>query len=122
MILALYPGTIRVHWRPDGSLILRGVIVVLDGVALWFIAILYAAYSSGAALPWFSFTDFLISARLYTLTWVTTRAYHPPAVLMYGGFLLIGVGPLWYWLVKPVIARRKSESRLSRLERLIKKL
>lgn len=90
--------------RTTGGQYRYGLIVLLDGVSLWFLAVLTTAYLSGADLPWQSVTEFLVSFHTYTGTWISAPHVGLPAVIGYLGIALTVVGPSWYW-VRPWLAR-----------------
>lgn len=76
----------------------RGLIVTLDGLSLWFLAIVATTYLSGSALPWQSVGEFLVSFRTHTVAWLSAPHVNLIAGLAYLGMTMTVVGPAWYWV------------------------
>lgn len=84
--------------RRSKTTLRRGLIITLNGVALWFLAVLANAYLSDPDPPWQSVTDFLVDAWTYTFAWLFTPRASVVASLAYLGIALVVSGPLWYGL------------------------
>lgn len=72
------------------------MLVALNGVTLWFLAVVATAYLSGS-LPWQSATRFLASFRTYTVE-LFSLPVNLVDVVAYLGIALTVFGPSWYWM------------------------
>lgn len=79
------------------------MLVTLNGVTLWFLAVLATAYLSGS-LPWQSTTEFLASFRTYTVE-LFSLPVSLVDVVAYFGIALTVFGPSWYWMRPRLSAR-----------------
>lgn len=101
-------------WVPDRKALGRSLLCVLDGIALWFLAILAAAYAAENELPWATVNAFLTSATYHTQYWLFSPGLTGFELIVYAGFFLIGFGPLWYLVAKPL--SRKFTRQVSTLD------
>lgn len=91
---------------PDRFVFRRGLLFLADGIAIWFLAILSAAYSAGSVLPWENWTAFTVTAGGYTSTWIGAPSAGVAAAVAHVGIALIVVGPLTYWILIPNLGPR----------------
>lgn len=82
--------------RLYGEQFRRGLLVALNGVSLWFLAVLATAYLSGS-LPWQSTTELLASFWAYTVE-LFSLPVSLVDVVAYLGIALTVFGPSWYWM------------------------
>ncbi len=82
----------------------RGLIVALDGLALWLLAFVLAAYADPGSVAGAS--GGLVPAAIdTTLRWATTPGVGGFELLAYAGLAVATLGPLWYWVGRPGVRR-----------------
>lgn len=83
-----------------------GLLVALDGLALWFLGFILAAYNSTDALPWASGAALFQQAGEFTRQLGDSPLAGPPEILASIGLGLLVIGPTIDWIVRPLLARR----------------
>lgn len=94
-------------WPPGWTRLRRGALCVVDGLALWFTALLIHIYQHPAewnvarSAP----ASLLTRAASTTLEWTARPTGTPSEVTAYLGGALLVVGVGWYWLLRPLVVR-----------------
>lgn len=80
--------------RPSRSQVRRSLLVGLNGLAVWVLAVVLESYLSGAVVRFEAdFADLLVGR---TVVWLTTPGVGAFELAAYGGLALVFVGPAWY--------------------------
>lgn len=86
------------------SRFLVGLIVGIEGLAVWVVAIFLASYSATGSITW-------PGADLYTTSigtmsaWISSPGFGGYELLAYFGLVVSVFGPGWFWVGKSVIER-----------------
>lgn len=96
-------------WLRDRASVRRGLIVALDGLAIWLLAIVLAAYVDPGSVAGSS-GSLVTTAVDTTRLWVTTPGTGSFEVLAIAGLAVTALSPLWYGVVRPSVRRRSLES------------
>lgn len=91
----------------------RSLIVVVDGLAVWALAILLASHAAEPSAAGDGQTA-LVALTGTMHGWLATPGVGPFEGAAYVGLAIAAVGPVWYWLVQPVgaaLRRRPDEKR-----------
>lgn len=86
---------------PSRPAALRGLLVAIDGLAIWFLAVVIASYSTTTAVS----TDAggLTMAIVDIMrSWMQTPTMEVLELTAYAGLALVAFGPVWYWVIKPI--------------------
>lgn len=78
----------------------RGAHLLLDGLAVWFIAIVYAGYTSADVGR--AGQDVVSLIGETSFAWIRTTEVGFPELVGYIGLAVAIFGPAWYWVIKPV--------------------
>lgn len=79
----------------------RGLILALDGLAVWTLAIVLSTYLSSTAIS-------VVDGNLIQYTggimrsWIETPAMGVFELTAYAGLSLAVIGPMWYWVIHPL--------------------
>lgn len=88
----------------------RGLIAILDGLSIWLLAFLYAAYNDDMGLPWDSTGAVADSVSVFATRWLTNPLGGPVEFLASFGALLVILGPPIFWVLVPMTARKLHSS------------
>lgn len=100
------------------STIRGGLIIALDGFALWLIGFLLASYDTNEALPWQSATVVLQQATEFTNQMAVAPTAGTPELLASIGLVLIVGGPVVDWLLRPALSRMGVQLTIPGIEKL----
>lgn len=96
----------------------RGLIVALDGCALWFIGFMLASYDTTGSLPWQSAPVVLLQASGFTKRAVVAPTAGTPELLASIGLVLFVGGPVVDWLFRPILSRMGIQVTIPGIEKL----
>lgn len=94
-------------WPSGWSRGSRGALCLLNGVALWVTALMIHVYWYPAQWNLARSTPSTVVelASVTMRTWLRQPTASFPDVIAHLGSLLLVVGPLWYWLLRPLVVR-----------------
>lgn len=79
----------------------RGLLIGLDGVALWTVAILSTGYFTRST-PWSSVFGVIESTNAYWWRWVNSTGIEFFEAVAYLGLAVTVLGITWYWVCRPI--------------------
>lgn len=92
--------------RPGRSALRRGLIVALDGLAVWLLAVVLAAYTDAGSVAGSGTGSGLLATAVDTTSrWAATPGVGGFELLVYVGMAATVLGPLWYGIGRPVAGR-----------------
>lgn len=91
------------HALPQ-SRFLVGLIVGIEGLAVWVVAIFLASYSATGSITWPGADMYTTSAGTMS-AWVSSPGFGGYELLAYFGLLVAVAGPGWFWVGKSVMNR-----------------
>ena len=96
-----------IFWPPGWTRGRRGALCLLNGFALWVTALMLHVYRYPAEWNLARSSPATIT-EMVTVTmqgWLQEPVASFPDVIAHTGSLLIGIGAVWYWLIRPFVER-----------------